>query len=224
MAPAPTTTTPPHHRQAPFRNVCYRQADLTVTANDALLLYTDGLIERRREDFAVGMQRLTTCARTIRGLGTAELCDRFLHHQPEAAFPTNERCSPSAFPRQPDPPSTQQAAPAPDGCGSQASAHAVPRHSQRVQKRRRNLRALHWRQGPRPVNRPDPCGCEDAAVGNRRTVPPRPRPGALLDAGQRDRRSLPGVLRRAPVDGRSPWRLGKRAVLLWRMVQGPRLD
>ncbi|MFV0131887.1 SpoIIE family protein phosphatase [Streptomyces sp. HMX87] len=77
-------TSPP---LGPVRNVCYRQADTTVTENDTLLLYTDGLIERRREDLAIGMERLTACARTTSGLAIAELCDRFLHHQPEAAFP-----------------------------------------------------------------------------------------------------------------------------------------
>lgn len=77
-------TSPP---LGPVRNVRYRQADTTVTKDDTLLLYTDGLIERRREDLAIGMERLTACARTTSGLTIAELCDRFLHHQPEAAFP-----------------------------------------------------------------------------------------------------------------------------------------
>ncbi|MEZ3183034.1 serine/threonine-protein phosphatase [Streptomyces pimonensis] len=71
----------------PVRDVRYRQVDTTVTEEDTLLLYTDGLIERRREDLAIGMERLTACARTTSGLTITELCDRFLHHQPEAAFP-----------------------------------------------------------------------------------------------------------------------------------------
>ncbi|MCX5269396.1 SpoIIE family protein phosphatase [Streptomyces sp. NBC_00199] len=82
----------------PIRNVRYRQADLAVAENDTLLLYTDGLIERRREDLAVGMQRLTACARTTTGLDTAELCDRFLHHQPEAAFPDDRALLAARFP------------------------------------------------------------------------------------------------------------------------------
>jgi serine phosphatase RsbU (regulator of sigma subunit) len=88
-------TSPP---LGPVRNVCYRQAGTTVTENDTLLLYTDGLIERRREDLALGMERLTEFARTTCGLGVAELCDRFLHHQPEAAFPDDRALLAVRFP------------------------------------------------------------------------------------------------------------------------------
>ncbi|WP_053708775.1 PP2C family protein-serine/threonine phosphatase [Streptomyces sp. NRRL B-3648] len=83
----------------PVRNVRYRQADVTVTEDDTLLLYTDGLIERRREDLAVGMERLTAFAHTTSGLDIAELCDRFLHHQPEAAFPDDRALLAVRFPR-----------------------------------------------------------------------------------------------------------------------------
>ncbi len=88
-------TSPP---LGPVRNIRYRQAATTVTANDTLLLYTDGLIERRREDLAIGMERLTKLARTTIGLDIAELCDRFLHHQPEAAFPDDRALLAVRFP------------------------------------------------------------------------------------------------------------------------------
>ncbi|MER7779957.1 SpoIIE family protein phosphatase [Streptomyces sp. NPDC096191] len=98
-------TSPP---LGPVRNIRYRQADTTVTENDTLLLYTDGLIERRREDLAVGMQRLTEFARTTSGLDIAELCDRFLHHQPEAAFPDDRALLAVRFPHRPGSPSTRR--------------------------------------------------------------------------------------------------------------------
>ncbi|MEU0675391.1 SpoIIE family protein phosphatase [Streptomyces sp. NPDC006172] len=82
----------------PVRDVCYRQTATTVAEDDTLLLYTDGLIERRREDLMLGMQRLTACARTTTGLDIAELCDRFLHHQPEAAFPDDRALLAARFP------------------------------------------------------------------------------------------------------------------------------
>ncbi|MEH0638674.1 PP2C family protein-serine/threonine phosphatase [Streptomyces bottropensis] len=67
-------TSPP---LGPVRGVRYRQAGTTVAESDTLLLCTDGLIERRREDLAVGMERLTEFARTTSGLDITELCDRF---------------------------------------------------------------------------------------------------------------------------------------------------
>ncbi|MFJ9026474.1 SpoIIE family protein phosphatase [Streptomyces sp. NPDC102259] len=82
----------------PVRDICYRQAATTMGENDTLLLYTDGLIERRREDLAIGLQRLTACARTTTGLDIAELCNRFLHHQPEAAFPDDRALLTVRFP------------------------------------------------------------------------------------------------------------------------------
>lgn len=88
-------TSPP---LGPVRNVCYRQADITVAENDTLLLYTDGLIERRREDLAIGMRRLTEFARTTSGLDIAQLCGGFLHHQPEAAFPDDRALLAVRFP------------------------------------------------------------------------------------------------------------------------------
>ncbi|MEH0638804.1 SpoIIE family protein phosphatase [Streptomyces bottropensis] len=91
-------TSPP---LGPVRGVRYRQAGTTVAENDTLLLYTDGLIERRREDLAIGMERLTEFARTTSGLDITELCDRFLHHQPEAAFPDDRALLAVRFPPPP---------------------------------------------------------------------------------------------------------------------------
>ncbi|MFJ9152003.1 SpoIIE family protein phosphatase [Streptomyces sp. NPDC102270] len=88
-------TSPP---LGPIRNVRYRQADTAVAEKDTLLLYTDGLIERRREDLALGLQRLTEFARTTSRLDITELCDRFLHHQPEAAFPDDRALLGVRFP------------------------------------------------------------------------------------------------------------------------------
>ena len=88
-------TSPP---LGPVRGIRYRQAETTLADSDTLLLYTDGLIERRREDLAIGMERLTEFARTTNGLDIAELCDRFLHHQPEAAFPDDRALLTVRFP------------------------------------------------------------------------------------------------------------------------------
>ncbi|MFE7763069.1 SpoIIE family protein phosphatase [Streptomyces sp. NPDC057438] len=88
-------TSPP---LGPVRNVRYRQAHTTVAERDTLLLYTDGVIERRREDLAIGMQRLTEFARTTSRLDITELCDRFLHHQPEVVFPDDRALLAARFP------------------------------------------------------------------------------------------------------------------------------
>ncbi|MEU5634396.1 PP2C family protein-serine/threonine phosphatase [Streptomyces rishiriensis] len=88
-------TSPP---LGPVRGIRYRQAVTTVAESDTLLLYTDGLIERRREDLAIGMRRLTELAHTTSSLHIADLCDRFLHHQPEAAFPDDRALLAFRFP------------------------------------------------------------------------------------------------------------------------------
>ncbi|MDG9704838.1 PP2C family protein-serine/threonine phosphatase [Streptomyces sp. DH37] len=71
----------------PVPEVCYREAELTVGGGETLLLYTDGLIERRGESLDVGLARLAALARDSVGLTVDELCDLFLHHQPGADFP-----------------------------------------------------------------------------------------------------------------------------------------
>ncbi|MEU3861361.1 PP2C family protein-serine/threonine phosphatase [Streptomyces sp. NPDC028722] len=82
----------------PVHGFGYRQAARTLAEDDTLLLYTDGLVERRREVITVGLERLTACARVTAGLGLAELCDRFLHHQPDAAFPDDRALLAARFP------------------------------------------------------------------------------------------------------------------------------
>jgi serine phosphatase RsbU (regulator of sigma subunit) len=39
------------------------EADLTLAPGDSLVLYTDGLVERRRESIDVGLERLLAAAR-----------------------------------------------------------------------------------------------------------------------------------------------------------------
>ncbi|MEV6116335.1 SpoIIE family protein phosphatase [Streptomyces sp. NPDC052109] len=82
----------------PIHGIPYRHAAVTLAKDDTLLLYTDGLIERRREEITIGLQRLTACARTTTGLNLAELCDRFLHHHPDAAFPDDRALLAARFP------------------------------------------------------------------------------------------------------------------------------
>jgi serine phosphatase RsbU (regulator of sigma subunit) len=50
----------------------------TVERGSTLLLYTDGLVERRGEDLDVGIERLRKALATHRGLGVEELADRLL--------------------------------------------------------------------------------------------------------------------------------------------------
>ncbi|MGW7788134.1 PP2C family protein-serine/threonine phosphatase [Streptomyces bangladeshensis] len=65
--------------------------------DDTLLLYTDGLIERCREETIIVPQRLTACARTTVGLDLADLCERFLRRRtgpgPKAAPSSAARIS-----------------------------------------------------------------------------------------------------------------------------------
>ncbi|WP_399010812.1 SpoIIE family protein phosphatase [Streptomyces sp. EAS-AB2608] len=66
---------------ASVRGIPYRQAALARAKDDTLLLYTDGLIERCREETIIVPQRLTACARTTVGLDIADLCERFLRRR-----------------------------------------------------------------------------------------------------------------------------------------------
>ena len=54
------------------------QAGLPYTPGDTLVLYTDGLIERRGEDIDVGLTRLTDALAQYRALGIEELADALL--------------------------------------------------------------------------------------------------------------------------------------------------
>ncbi|MFI9569541.1 PP2C family protein-serine/threonine phosphatase [Streptomyces rishiriensis] len=71
----------------PVPGTRYRQSQTTLDDGDAVLLYTDGLIERRREPLDTGLQRLTETARHATGLNMHDLCKLFLNHQPGAHYP-----------------------------------------------------------------------------------------------------------------------------------------
>ncbi|WP_426368581.1 PP2C family protein-serine/threonine phosphatase [Streptomyces sp. E-08] len=61
----------PEHVPRPQAGTAYRPGD-------TLVLYTDGLIERRDEDIDVGLDRLTTALGDLAGLGPARLADTLL--------------------------------------------------------------------------------------------------------------------------------------------------
>ncbi|MFE5754633.1 PP2C family protein-serine/threonine phosphatase [Streptomyces massasporeus] len=61
----------PHHVPRP-------QAGLSYTSGDTLVLYTDGLIERRGEDIDIGLARLTTALTEDRTLAPEQLADSLL--------------------------------------------------------------------------------------------------------------------------------------------------
>ncbi|MET9504343.1 SpoIIE family protein phosphatase [Streptomyces sp. NPDC006622] len=71
----------------PVPGTRYRQSQTILAEGDAVLLYTDGLIERRREPLDTGLQRLTETARLGTGLNVPDLCRLFLNHQPGAHYP-----------------------------------------------------------------------------------------------------------------------------------------
>jgi serine phosphatase RsbU (regulator of sigma subunit) len=54
------------------------QATTTYTPGDTLILYTDGLIERRGEDIYTGLTRLTDTLATCTGFGAEHLADALL--------------------------------------------------------------------------------------------------------------------------------------------------
>ncbi len=71
----------------PIPGARYRQGETTLAAGEALLLYTDGLIERRGERLDTGLDRLTETARRGVGLNVSDLCELFLNHQSGADYP-----------------------------------------------------------------------------------------------------------------------------------------
>ncbi|WP_327064950.1 SpoIIE family protein phosphatase [Kitasatospora sp. NBC_01302] len=71
----------------PVPEARYCEAEVAMECGDTVLLYTDGLIERRGESLDVGLDRLTALAEATVGLSAAHLCDLFLNHQPGAEFP-----------------------------------------------------------------------------------------------------------------------------------------
>ncbi|WP_051722563.1 PP2C family protein-serine/threonine phosphatase [Streptomyces albus] len=68
-------------------DVAYTESETRVRAGETLLLFTDGLVERRGEILDTGLERLTGLARRTAGLSADELCEVFLHHQPSADKP-----------------------------------------------------------------------------------------------------------------------------------------
>ena len=54
-----------------------------LPAGATVLLYTDGLVERRGEDLDLGLQRLAGTAASLAHLGVQELCDELLHRLAE---------------------------------------------------------------------------------------------------------------------------------------------
>jgi PAS domain S-box-containing protein len=54
------------------------QATVEYRPGDTLVMYTDGLIERREEDIDVGLRRLAAAVRQLRHLPTEELADELL--------------------------------------------------------------------------------------------------------------------------------------------------
>ncbi|MFI9245315.1 SpoIIE family protein phosphatase [Streptomyces sp. NPDC053086] len=70
----------------PIPGAAYRQGETTLARDEAVLLYTDGLIERRAENLDTGLARLTETARRGAGLNVHDLCRLFLNHQPGATY------------------------------------------------------------------------------------------------------------------------------------------
>ncbi|MFD9500514.1 PP2C family protein-serine/threonine phosphatase [Streptomyces sp. NPDC060035] len=62
------------------QHVARPQATLPYKPEDTLVLYTDGLIERRGEDIDAGLGRLTDVLSEFRRLGTEQLADTVLAH------------------------------------------------------------------------------------------------------------------------------------------------
>ena len=68
----------------PLKGVTYREAETVLPDDATLLLYTDGLIERRHESLDKGLARLIPLARQSAGLSVRDLCELFLNHHPDS--------------------------------------------------------------------------------------------------------------------------------------------
>ncbi|GAA2155102.1 hypothetical protein GCM10009760_54750 [Kitasatospora kazusensis] len=82
----------------PVQEAAYCEVAVDVRDGDTLLLYTDGLIERRGENLDIGLGRLRALAHTGVGLTAAALCDLFLSHQPGTEFPDDRALLAITFP------------------------------------------------------------------------------------------------------------------------------
>ncbi|MFG2576761.1 SpoIIE family protein phosphatase [Streptomyces sp. NPDC048481] len=71
----------------PVPGARYHQGQTTLAEGESVLLYTDGLIERRREPLDTGLDRLTETALRGAGMNVHDLCELFLDHQPGADYP-----------------------------------------------------------------------------------------------------------------------------------------
>ncbi|MFG2723431.1 SpoIIE family protein phosphatase [Streptomyces sp. NPDC048416] len=71
----------------PIPGARFREGRTSLADGESLLLYTDGLIERRKEPLDAGLRRLTETARRGAGLSPHDLCRLFLDHQPGADYP-----------------------------------------------------------------------------------------------------------------------------------------
>ncbi|WP_406391167.1 SpoIIE family protein phosphatase [Streptomyces sp. NBC_00882] len=71
----------------PVPGAVYQQAETTLTAGDAVLLYTDGLIERPGEPLDEGLSRLSATARQGVGMSVDAMCELFLDHRPDINHP-----------------------------------------------------------------------------------------------------------------------------------------
>jgi hypothetical protein len=76
----------------------YHEAEITVGDGGTLLLYTDGLIERREEPLDVGLARLADLARDVTGFAVEDLCELVLHHQPIGEMPDDRALLAARFP------------------------------------------------------------------------------------------------------------------------------
>ncbi|MEU6368664.1 SpoIIE family protein phosphatase [Streptomyces sp. NPDC046931] len=82
----------------PIRHLHYRQQEITVDPGTALVLYTDGLVERRGEAIDVGLPRLRRLAEDTRGLNAEEICGLLLHERPDTELPDAAPCRSRASP------------------------------------------------------------------------------------------------------------------------------